>query len=340
MRFVLRSRTVAVLALASLAGSAVACKKDGPSELPLCKEEVAGKKAEEVASGTVPPGIWFQFLLKNFDRNTMTLKTPAQDCTGRMIEPKEEQIDTCIYDAEAQKLPERPRTEDDLLIEPLDDGRQLVWAKTAEFDNGEAVGPIAITEWTSRGVVARAIGTLRAQADRASIRLETVGADEMLVVESRRCDPDDPKNCSRRVRLVPLSGDMFTDKPLRTEDGTCIGAAEVTNFEEKTVTLDNGIERSFEVARSVDFEEGAVVINEQVTIKDKDPTQPDLPAKLFRRAVVQRVLNVGTDAIVTSSSLWEDMISEHGSVEVKPEPEPAPDGDGDGDGDDDAPADG
>ena len=62
------------------------------------------------------------------------------------------------------------------------------------------------------------------------------------------------------------------------------------------------------------------MINEQVTIKDKDPTQPDLPAKLFRRANVERVLNVGTDAIVTKSGLWEDMISEHGSVEVRPDP--------------------
>ena len=301
------------------------CKKDGPSELPICKAEVAGSEAEEVSAGTVPPDIWFLILLRNFDRTSMTLKTPAQDCSGRMIEPKEEEVDTCIYSADAKKLPDRPLTEDDLLIEALEDGRQLVWAKTGEYDNGEAVGPIAITEWTSRGVAVRAIGTLRAQKDRAAIRLEAVGADEMLVVESRHCDPDDPKNCSRRVRLVPLSGDKFTDKRLQTEDGTCIGAAEVTNFEEKTVTLDNGIERTFEVARSVDFDEGSVVINEQVTIKDKDPTQPDLPAKLFRRANVERVLNVGTDAIVTKSGLWEDMISEHGSVEVRPDPKPEED---------------
>lgn len=316
----LRSRTLAALALASLAGSAVGCKKEGSSDLPLCKSEVAGSEAEEVSAGSVPPDIWFLILLRNFDREKMVLKTPAQDCSGRMIEPKEEEVDTCIYSADAKKLPDRPLTEDDLLIEALEDGRQLVWAKTGEYDNGEAVGPIAITEWTSRGVAVRAIGTLRAQKDRAAIRLETVGADEMLVVESRRCDPDDPKNCSRRVRLVPLSGDSFTDKRLQTEDGTCIGAAEVTNYEEKAVTLDNGIERTFEVARSVDFSEGSVVINEQVTIKDKDPSQPDLPAKLFRRANVERVLNVGTDAIVTKSGLWEDMIAEHGSVEVRPDP--------------------
>ena len=166
------------------------------------KAEVAGSEAEEVSAGTVPPDIWFLILLRNFDRNSMTLKTPAQDCSGRMIEPKEEEVDTCIYSADAKKLPDRPLTEDDLLIEALEDGRQLVWAKTSEYDNGEAVGPIAITEWTSRGVAVRAIGTLRAQKDRAAIRLEAVGADEMLVVESRRCDPDDPKNCSRRVRLV------------------------------------------------------------------------------------------------------------------------------------------
>lgn len=312
-----RSRWFASLALASLALSG--CKKEGPSDLPICKAEVAGKEAAEVAAGSVPPDIWFLILLRNFDRTTMQLKRPAQDCSGRTIEPKAEAIDTCIVgDEPAKALPERPLTEDDLLIEALDDGRQLVWAKTGEYDNGEAVGPIAITEWTSRGVAVRAIGTLRAQKDRAAIRLEAAGAEQVLVVESRHCDPDDPKNCSRRIRLLPLIEDTFTDKRLQTEDGTCIGSAEVTLYEEKLVILDNGIERRFEVARSVEFEEGAVVINEQVTIKDKDPTQPDLPAKLFRRANVERSLNVGMDAIVTQGGLWEDMLSKHGSVEVQP----------------------
>ncbi|MBV1856989.1 MAG: hypothetical protein KUG77_01165 [Nannocystaceae bacterium] len=314
MRPVHRSRWLASLALASLALSG--CKKEGPSDLPICKAEVAGKEADEVAAGSVPPDIWFLILLRNFDRNTMQLKRPGQDCSGRTIEPKAEAIDTCIVgDEPAKPLPARPLTEDDLLIEALDDGRQLVWAKTGEYDNGEAVGPIAITEWTSRGVAVRAIGTLRAQEDRAAIRLETLGAEQILVVESRHCD--DPKNCSRRIRLLPLIGDSFVDKRLQTEEGACIGSAEVTLYEEKLVALDNGIERKFEVARSVEFEEGVVVINEQVTIKDSDPSQPDLPAKLFRRANVQRSLNVGLDAIVTQSGLWDDMLSKHGSVEVR-----------------------
>ncbi len=308
--------------MASLA--LVGCKKEGPSELPICKAEVAGKQAEEVASGMVPAQVWFQILLTNFNKEEMMLKSPGKDCSGRMIEPETEAVDSCIVGEEpATRLPDRPLTEDDLLIEALEDGRQLVWAKTGEYDNGEAVGPIAIAEFSSRGIFIRAIGTLRAQKDRAAIRLESVGADQMLVVESRHCNPDDPKDCSRRIRLVPLIGASFTDKRLQTEDGACIGAAEVTLYQEKLVTLGNGTERKFEVARSVDFEEGAVIINEQVTIKDKDPTQPDLPAKLFRRANVQRVLDVGTDAIVTKSSLWEDMIAEHGSLEVKPDSKPA-----------------
>ncbi len=315
----LRFRWFASLAFASLA--VAGCKKEGPSVLPICKAEVAGKKAAEVASGSIPPEVWFSVLLTNFNREKMQLKRPAVDCSGRPIEPKEEAIDACIVgDEPAKALPDRPLTEDDLMIEALDDGRQLVWAKTGEYDNGEAVGPVAITEWTSRGVAVRAIGTLRAQKDRAAIRMEAVGAEQMLVVESRHCDPDDPKNCSRRIRLVPLIGDSFAEKRLQTEDGACIGSAEVTLYEEKLVSLDNGIERKFEVARSVEFEEGTVVINEQVTIKDKDPTQPDLPAKLFRRANVQRSLNVGTDAIVTQGGLWEDMLSKHGSVVVQEAP--------------------
>ncbi len=320
VRLVHRTRLIAVVALAL--SSAAGCKKEQSTDLPLCKAEVAGSEADEVADGTIPADIWFLILLRNFDRTTMQLKRPAQDCTGRTIEPKPEAVDPCIVgETAADLLPERPLTAEDLLIAPLEDGRQLVWAKTGEYDNGEAVGPIAITEWTARGVAVRALGTLRAQQDRAAIRMETVGADQMVVVESRRCDPDDPKDCSRRIRLLPLDGAAFKDKRLQTPDGACIGPAEVVLFEEREVTLANGTERKFEVARSVEFGEEGVVINEQVTIKDKDPTQPDLPATVFRRANVQRALDVGPDAIVTQGGLWEDMLSEHGSVEVRPEPE-------------------
>ena len=312
--------------LAALALSAAAltgCKKQQSSDLPICKQEVAGSEAEEVSAGAVSADIWFLIMLRNFDRNTMQVKRPVQDCSGRSVEPQPEAVNACLVgDEPPAALPERPLTEDDLLIAPTEDGKQVVWVKTGAYENGEAVGPVGLAEWTSRGVAVRAIGMLRAQQDGAAMRLEALGSDQVLVVESRRCDPDDPKTCSRRVRLLPLEGDAFTDKPLKMEDGTCLGPAEIVLFEEKLVTLDNGIERKFEVARSVDFDEGAVMINEQVTIKDKDPTQPDEPAKVFRRANVSRALNVGTDAITTQRGLWQEMINEHGSVVVKPDPEP------------------
>ncbi len=299
------------------------CKSQQETNLPICKAEVAGSEADEVASGAVPADIWFLIMLRNFDRNTMQVRRPVQDCSGRAVQPPPESANACVLgDDPPAALPERPLTEDDLLIAPTEDGRQIVWVKTGEYENGEAVGPVGLTEWTSKGVAVRAIGTLRAQADRAAIRLEPMGKDQVLVVESRRCDPDDPKSCARMVRLLPLEGDMFRDKPLVAADGSCLGAAEVVLFEEQSVTMGNGIERSFEVARSVDFDEGAVVINEQVTIKDKDPTQPDLPAKLFRRANVERALSLAEQGLSTEGGLWEQMIAEHGSVVVKPDAEP------------------
>lgn len=321
-------KTFALMVAASVAMGGAACGPKGPAgELPLCKAEVAGSEAEEVAGGAITADIWFLIMLKNFDRNTMTVKSPTQDCTGRPIEPKAEAVDACVAGEDPPKpLPERPLTEDDLLVAPLEDGRQLVWIKTGWYDNGEAVGPIGIAEFNSKGIAIRAIGTLRAQADRAAMRLETTAQGQVLVLESRRCDPDDPKTCARMVRLLPLQGDNFVEMPLKGDDGACFGAAQVTMFEEHNVTLDNGIERSFEVARSVEFDEGTVAINEQVTIKDQDPTQPDSPATVFRRANVSRKLAIGTESISTERGLWDQMIAEHGTVVVK-EREPEPEGD-------------
>src|SRR5687768_6471344 len=61
-RVVLRdSIATATITLALIA----ACKPTEETNLPICKAEVAGGEAEEVASGEVPPDIWFTILLQN-----------------------------------------------------------------------------------------------------------------------------------------------------------------------------------------------------------------------------------------------------------------------------------
>ncbi len=316
-----------MLSLCALLGGCK--KKTGPSKPPICKAEVAGSEAEEAQQGDVPPDIWFLIMLQNFDRDAMQVKRPVKDCSGRPIEAEagDDPNAACMAgENPAARLPDRPLVEEDLQLTPTDDGRQIVWVRTGRFDNGEAVGPIAITDWTKRGVAVRALGTLRAFEQKAAMHLEGFGEkDKVLVVESRVCDPEDPKDCWRVMRLLPLLGDYFVDKPMVAEDGTCLGPALFRLYDAHEVELANGTARKFEVSRSVDFTEGNVVISESVTIKDRDPKQPDAPAVLFRKANLERPLVVSEAGLQTKEGLWEKMIAEHGSVEVRPDPKPEED---------------
>lgn len=319
----MRPAPVSLALAAALALSA--CKKPEEGPLPICRAEVAQSEAQEVASGDVPADIWFLIMLRNFNRDTMQVERPVHDCSGREVDatPPPE-VATCLAGTEQPgATAPGPLTEDDLLITPLPDGRMLVWVTSTHFENGEATGPIAIAQWSKRGILIRAIGTLRAHTDRAAMRLEPMGNGQVLVVESRVCDPDNPKKCSRVIRLQPLERDRFIQTALVNDEGACIGPPKLDMFREQVVELGPTLHRKFEMARSIDFDEGAVVVNEQVTVKDNDPTQPDLPPKLFRKANVTRPLTLDGRMLKTKEGLWDKMLAEHGSVRVQAPPESA-----------------
>ena len=303
------------------------CKKEQKTNIPIvCKAEVAGSEAEEVASGEVPAEIWFLIMLSNYNGDTKEVGRPVKDCSGREVDeaPNEgagEAMAKCLLgDEPPRALPPEPLTEDDLMITPTEPGKMLVWVKTTKYDNGEASGPIATAQWTKRGVIVTSIGTLRAHPDRAAMRLEPMEKGKVLVVESRVCEGGDPKKCSRVVRLLPQSGTAFLDRPLVDEQGRCLGKPEVELFREKKFELPDGTLRKFELSRSIDFSDGQVVINEQVTIKDSDPKQPELPPQIFRKASVQRPLRLAKQGLATKRGLWHTMLDEFGSVALAPEP--------------------
>lgn len=303
----------------TLTGTLLGCRPPASTELPICKSEVVGAEAQEVASGQIPSPVWFLLLLSNYNRETSLVTRPVKDCSGRPVQTTvaDEQIARCLAPpGRVTELPPRALTDEDLLIAPSPDGRQLAWVQTHHYDDGEASGPIAVVEWSAQGVIVRAIGTLRAYANKAAMRLEPMGAGKVLVVESRVCDPDDPRRCERVTRLLPLVGDTFVETPLVAEDGACLGPAQFSMHREQTVKLENGLLRKFEMATSIDFTSGQALVTEQVKIEDSDPAQPQAPAKVFREANIQRPLQLVANGVVTKPGLWERMLNEFGSVRI------------------------
>ncbi len=300
--------------------------------MPICLTEVAGDEAEEVKSQDMPPDVWFAVILKDFNRREMKVKRPTKDCSGRTLAPEDEEMTLCL-DGEDPPVPLEARAldaEEDFTITPLDEGGQaLVWVRTDHYEGGLSEGPVAIAEWTKRGVAVRAIGPLMAHTDRVRMHLEPMGDDRVLVVESRVCeDPEKPQTCGKQTRLVPLVGERFVQRPLLDKDGeTCLGPAAFDQLRTTEVPLPDGRTRKFSLARSFDYDEGNVVLSEEVKIEDYDPDKPDLPATLFRKAQVRREMKVTERGVVTSEGLWERLLHEHGSVELaEPAKKPA-DGD-------------
>jgi hypothetical protein len=292
------------------------CKRDEETTLPLCREEVEGAEADESQAGQLQTYLWFRLLLKNYNNKTGLVAAPLRDCTGKPVEPDvATEASKCLAgENPPSPLPDRPLVEGDLVITPLEDGRTLVWVKAKHYDNGDALGPVAITEWTKKGIAVRAIGAVRAHANRARMRIEPMGSERVLVVESDVCPKDNPKKCERVMQLVPMEKDRFIARPFITDQGKCIGRAVFELHREAEFPRPDGTVRRFELTRNVDFTDGNVEMSETVVIKDHDPKTPDAPPAVFRNANQRRPLVLSTAGIVTKPGLWEPMIAEHGSV--------------------------
>jgi len=314
------------------------CKPKISGDMPICSAEVAGGAAAESTVQELPANIWYSIMLQGFDRDRMLAGDDPKDCTGRSTltptpppfaegvkPPEDDQPDVVagctIGGSEDDRLPARPLTEDDILINEGPDGTSLVWVKATHYKSGEAIGPVALVQWTPAGIAVRALGSLRAQTNKARMRIEVSGSQRILVVEGDECNVEESKLCKRIMRLLPIIDGRFATVPLKLapEDikagaDACLGDAAFALFEHYTSNLPDGWIRRFEIVRSVTFDTGAPLIAEQVVIKDKDPDQPEAPPQDFRQASSDRTLVYKDRYFETRGSLWEQMIQNYGSV--------------------------
>ncbi|PRP91515.1 hypothetical protein ENSA5_54890 [Enhygromyxa salina] len=316
------------------------CKPKPPSgPVPICLAEVAGGTAVESEVQELPADIWFSILLQDFDRERRLPGDDPKDCTGSSSSsptppplPAGEQPDEdakpdvvagCNIgpNPDVARLPTRPLTDEDVIINKGPDGMSLVWVQATHYDNGEASGPVAMVEWTQAGVAVRALGSLRAQTNKARMRIEMSGDQQILVVEGDECNAEVSKLCKRIMKLLPNINGRFATVPLKLEKDEivgdidpCLGDASFALFEQYTSDLPDGWIRKFEISRSVTFDKGTPLVSEQVVIKDQDPNQPDAPPQDFREASSDRNLVYQDRHFATRGSLWDDMINNYGSV--------------------------
>lgn len=306
---------VATVLLGVAVAIGVACSStQAPRPQALPEPAICSIPTRRVAAGAVPSlraNEWARLLLQGFQPGIIAGN--PRDCTGRAIEWREPEM-RCHEPAELGSiLPQRPVTDDDVVVQRMPGNLRLVWVMTDRFTNGEAIGPVALTEFQGERVVVRAIGTMRTFTRRARLRVETISNQRVLVGEGELCtEENNPLSCHRQARLMLLRGDRFVGEPLRSATGRCIGPARFEFAKEHSITLpDTGWRRSFELSAALAYRANGIQIHENVLVQDSDPARPLIPPRVFRRAGQDRAIYVMNGRFVASDpSLWSRVLAD------------------------------
>lgn len=302
------TRPQPLLAISFMSLSLVAaCRSVGT--LPVCPATlVSSERALEADTRVLPPAQWLSLLVRGVDRTTMLPPVDPHECSNRPValEWPDEQSAAIDSRSAAKPLPPRPLTDADMTFGEGPDGQVLVWARITQFDDGTALGPVALARWVERGVEIRGIGTLWAPQRRARLRIEPLGEDaQLLVADGERCTSDDLKSCTHEIYLLPLVEQRFMQANLFVDEAA-IGPARVVITERRATTLSDGWVRRSDVQRRLRLSGNTTVISEVIRIRLCDPTsKPELCREEFR-AEENRPLAWQDGRFTTSRSAWDD----------------------------------
>jgi len=247
----------------------VGCRAKDP---PICPRHVAHERADEADTRMLEVDVWYGLLINGVSRRPFAVPAEPVHCPGIPVEvtlpPEQAAADPR---AQASKLPRRALGDADITFGdatlPTD---QLLWARIDYFDDGTAIGPVALARWDEKGLEIRGIGTLHAPSTRPSLRLESFGDEdseegirEVLVATGEACRGGETSGCPREVYLMPLIGQRFIQAGLYsvTDPG---GPARVVLREVDEAELSDGYVRRAEVVRSVKYGGPYLQVSERV----------------------------------------------------------------------------
>lgn len=337
----MKAGAAGALAATAVAAACSSSNSNRPPPPPLPIPALCTAQGPQLRQGIVPTLRWEQWtrlLLRDYSPG-FPANNP-RDCTNQPVAWREFNgacSEYCDEPSNAQRaegercrvplsdvVAQRPINEDDVVVSRVSGNLRLVWVVTDRFTNGEAIGPVALTEFTDDSrVVVRAIGTVRNFPKRARMRLETVGERRVLVHEGEICgDEEDRTTCHRAARLMLLqatgnpNGARFLPEPLRSVRGRCYGPARFEFTKDEEVTLATGFRRRFSLSTGIQVRQEGVQVHETVLVQDADPSRPNDPPRAYRRAGQDRAVYVRGNTFVSSDpSLWSRVLSQEARVD-------------------------
>jgi hypothetical protein len=305
------ARRLAGLALIAPLGTC-ASQPVAPTAAPaLCHIDTTLANNQPAHDRLYPAEYWFVLLVSGY-RSSGEIARPAKDCRGL---PTTLQHDACA--------PEPPRPDSSAPLRPGDlhiaivgDARRLVWVETDHLLDGRAEGPVGLVDIDDKGLSVRALGVLRAYHDNVTLRLATLAGGTVLVAESERCDQlrtrgEDghaPRACDRAVRVVPLLGDRFVDRPVSDEQGRCLDAGFFS--ERASGAAPDGAR--FQLEGAVAFSPDAVTIREQLSVSEPRDRGDAASASFVTKVEAERRVTLrGGGLVASEASLLSRWLARH-----------------------------
>ena len=296
----------------------VACRSKTPAEYPAVCVSQLPEHLEHTKPDALPAQQWFELLFKGYSDGTG--QDPV-DCSGEPVSWTANPPSCVDSEPVAQEiLPRNPIKPNDLFVRHAGGEYWFGWAPYRRFENGMAEGPIAIARLHKGRLEARALGTLRAYTTRARLEVRKLGKEHILTAEGEYCTK--PQECVRGMRLMWLDRQRFRVRPLRSATvRNCLGPAWFPLVETSNVQLNTRWNRVLSRSLALAFEEDKIIIDEHVTVNDRDVGQPSLPPKLFREAQAQLTITIEKGELLSAGhSLWSAIRMEDGSTELPAPP--------------------
>ena len=243
-----------------------------PKDPPICPYRVASERADEADTRMLEVDVWYDVLLRGISRRPLVVPEEVRECSNVPVAIRlAKDLAAADPRRRAAMLPRRALGDADITFgDATLASDQLVWARIDYFEDGTAIGPIALARWQEKGLEIRGIGTLRAPFTRVSLRLEKFGDEEsdeglqeVLVVTGEACRAEQVGACQREVYLMPLVDQHFMQAGL-LEAGKPAGPARVVLREVEEAELSDGWLRRAEVLRTVKYGGLSLEVSEHI----------------------------------------------------------------------------
>ena len=286
--------------------------KDPPAVCAL----VLPKHLEHTNPDELPAEVWYSLLFKGYKDGIVN---DPVDCSGEPVAWTP--LPNSCAEGEPVTLEKERKHElgqADLVIRNAGGEYWFGWAPFVSFDNGMSEGPLAIARLHKGKLEVRAIGNLRAYAKRPRLEVRKLGKEHILAAEGELCD-DKQKNCQRATRLMWLDRQHFRVRPLRSATvRNCLGPAWFPQTELLSARLNKRWNRVLQRDVALAYQEGMILVDEHITVNDRDGDAPTLPPRLFREAQAQiRVTLEAGEFLSEGQSLWNAIRIEDGSTELQ-----------------------